>query len=197
MYKVAFNNVTEVTAPTAEPVSLAETKDHLRVDINDDDNLILGLIQAAREYAEEYLGRSLIQRTYRADLPYFADDIWLPRGPVVSIGSIKYWDTSSPSVQQTWAATNYQLYYDVVKRTHGAAFESVYPRPDAVQITYTAGYLDTSSPQAENVPYALKAAMLLMVGDLYEHRESQVLYPGQLLNNPTMTRLLDAFRAYR
>lgn len=197
MYRVNTDHVTQTVAPSSEPVTTAEAKSHLRVDISTDDTLIGNLVTAAREYCELYTGRSFAERTYRADLPGFYDDIWLPHGPVLEISSVKYYDTSSPSTLQTWASTNYQLFYNVLERVHGVSFPSTYTRPDAVQITYTAGYKDQSSPRAENIPQAVQQAILLMVGDLYENRESQILYPGQLLANPTYHALLNAYRIYR
>ena len=41
-----------VTPPAVEPVSLAEMKEHLRVDAVDQDLTIKSLISAARQYAE-------------------------------------------------------------------------------------------------------------------------------------------------
>jgi uncharacterized phage protein (predicted DNA packaging) len=42
-----------------EPISLPEAKRHLRVEFDEDDELIQGLIVAAREYAEGFLNRPL------------------------------------------------------------------------------------------------------------------------------------------
>lgn len=49
-----------ISAPTAEPITLAEAKLHLRVDTTDDDVLITDLIMSAREYAEDFQGRAFI-----------------------------------------------------------------------------------------------------------------------------------------
>ena len=66
-------------APEAELVSLADMKNYLRVeDITEDDDLITGLIKAAREYAETYTGKSLVKKLYTQYLdsfPYFTDTV--------------------------------------------------------------------------------------------------------------------------
>lgn len=56
-----------VTAPTSEPVSLAEAKGYLRVDsdLSADDATITGLIAAARQDAEKITWRALITQTWK------------------------------------------------------------------------------------------------------------------------------------
>lgn len=57
---------------------LTDAKGFLRVSVTDDDALITGLIQAAREVAEVYTGRALAQRTFVQVLdshPYYTDTI--------------------------------------------------------------------------------------------------------------------------
>ena len=193
------HQVTETGTVPAEPVTLAYAKNHLRVDISDDDTLIGNLITAAREYAEIFCARSIVQHTYRADLPGFYDVMQLPLGPVQSISSVKYYDTASPSVLQTLSSSVYSLQKDCVYKNEGASWESVANRPDAVQISYTTGYSDLASPEdsVANVPEAINSAILLLLADLYENRESQVLYPGQLLENRAFRMLLNTYRQYR
>lgn len=72
--------VVSTALPAAEPMTLAQAKQYLRVDAGyaDDDGLITGLITAAREYAERITGRCLAQRTLRQvldSMPYYTDTI--------------------------------------------------------------------------------------------------------------------------
>jgi hypothetical protein len=72
--------VRQTSLPQAEPVTLAEMKNFLRIGntFTDDDQLIAGLIQAAREHAEKITGRAIAQRTFRMVLdshPYYTDTI--------------------------------------------------------------------------------------------------------------------------
>lgn len=66
------------TPPAAEPVTLTVAKSHLRVTIDDDDDLIALYLAAAREGVEAFLARSLVTKGYRQTLdsfPYFTDTI--------------------------------------------------------------------------------------------------------------------------
>lgn len=78
-----------VSAPAAEPLTLKETKEFLRISHNDDDSRISDMIVTARSLAEQWLKRSLVTQSWKLS---FEDDITgtirLPMGPVQSITSI-------------------------------------------------------------------------------------------------------------
>ena len=69
--------MTRISAPAAEPVTLAEAKAHLRVVDAVEDTLISGLIKAAREEVEAATGLALISQNWRLYL-----DCWPPSGLV-------------------------------------------------------------------------------------------------------------------
>ena len=79
------------TPPAQEPVSLADAKAHLRVDVADDDALITRLITGARSELERGLGRALITQSYTYLLDAwpsgFAVD--LPIAPVQSVDQVR------------------------------------------------------------------------------------------------------------
>ena len=52
------------TEPTQEPVTLQEVKEYLRVEDSTDERNIRPLIETARRFAEEHLGRALVSTTY-------------------------------------------------------------------------------------------------------------------------------------
>lgn len=196
--KVSTELLTELSVSSTEPLTVAEAKSHLRVDISDDDTLIGNLITAAREWCEQFCQVSFVQHSYRADLAGFYDVMRLPLGPVQSITHVKYYDTASPNALQTLSSGVYALNHDTVTRNDGQSWESVAYRYDAVQITYVTGWKDTSSPQGTgaSVPEAVVQAMRLLIADFYEHREAQS-YGAQLHENRTARLLLEPYRAYR
>ncbi len=158
-----------VTAPTAEPVTLAEVKLHLRVEDNADDALIAALITAARQHAEHDTRRALVTQTWKLVLDAFPESvITLDRAPVSAVVSVVYIDPEG--VSQTLSAAGYQL--DAVTEpcrlvpAYGSTWPATRAQVNAVTVTYTCGY---GNP--DTVPESIKRWMLLRIGALYENRE--------------------------
>lgn len=161
--------LTLVTAPATEPVTLAEAKAHLRVDVADDDTLIAALIVAAREHAERFTHRALITQTWDWSVDGFPAIIVLPKPRLVSVTSITYMDSVGNS--QTLAVSNYTVDGKSEPGRIVPAFGNQWPVTqgviNAVTVRFVAGYGDASA-----VPQGIKQAMLLMVGHWYDHREA-------------------------
>lgn len=170
-------------APSCEPITLAEAKLHLRVDADDDDDLITALIQGAREWAENYTRRSFVQRGLELRMDSFPAEILLPRGPVQSVTAVKY--TDSAGSLQTVSTDLYQTDLYGTPPRIVLVSGATWPTPklgavNAVLVQYTAGYPEPeTSPQgmADNVPAAVKAAIKILVGYWYENREAAAQVP--------------------
>jgi len=165
--------LTRTKAPEVEPVTLAETKRHLRVDDPDDDALIENLITAAREHVEEVCRRQLLTATWILSLPGFpagGGAIRLPRPPCQE-AEVKYVD-SIGTTQELTAVTDYQVTADdwtaEVSPAYGKSWPAARAVPEAVLVEFEAGYGD----EGANVPASIRAAILLLVGHLYENREA-------------------------
>lgn len=166
------------TAPTSEPVSVAEAKLHCRVDHSTEDDLFTRLIETARIQCEDISGRAFITRTLTAYLDYWPDYIFeLPYPPLATIESIKYYDDAGGAAA-TFASSNYQV--DTTSEPGRVVLKSTANWPsttlrdiNGVEIIYTAGY-----GVAADVPDRYKQAMLLLIGHLYENRESVVVQQG-------------------
>lgn len=169
-------NLTVVTPPSVEPVSLTEAKLHLRVDHSIEDTLITALIQTAREKAEAFTRKRFIETQLRLDLDRFplgGGPIRLPYPPLIEVDSITYLDEDGDQVTLDDAA------YRVVNDPQGATIEPEfdYSWPvtrdvgAAVSVTYKAGYGDS----AATVPGVIKTAMLLLIAHWYENREAVVV----------------------
>lgn len=178
-----FNGLVLATAPAVEPVTTTEAKSQLRVDFADDDTLIAALITAARQVVENITRRALVTQTWDLWLNKFPGErfIELPLPPLQSVTSITYYDDDD--VVATFASTSY---YVDTKREPGRVVlrdDASWPSDslrgaNGVAVRFVAGY-----GLAVAVPQAIKQATLLLVGHLYEHRES-VSDERQLLELP-------------
>jgi uncharacterized phiE125 gp8 family phage protein len=184
-------SLTRTVEPTVEPVSLAEAKRHANVVATDDDTLISALLQAAREQVESDASRALVTQTWRLKLhSFFADLIELPRPPLVSVSSIVYLDQDN--VSQTLPAAYYRVDADrspgVIWRDADYTWPTISDQPNAVTITYVAGY-----GAAAAVPARAKQAILLLVGHWYKSREAV----GQVGSEIALTyqRLINGLKA--
>lgn len=169
-----------VTAPSVEPITTSVAKLHLRVDHSTDDALIDTLCAAARDYVETATRRKMITQTYDLKLdgfPSHDQPIWLPFPPVSSVTSVSYVDTNGDT--QTWSSSYYTT--DLPAGPHARmgrivpAYNYDYPQTreviNAVTVRFVVGYGAAGS----SVPGALLAAMKLLIGHWYEHRESVVV----------------------
>lgn len=156
-----------------EPVSLDDAKRHLRVTSTLDDGYIGGLITAARKYAERRTRRAFITQTWAIKLERFPDSsssLYLPVPPLQSITSITYVDQDGAT--QTWSSGSYKALTSHLPGRVVLEYGEVWPTslrddPEAVVITFVAGYGDA----ATDVPQEIKQAILLMVGHWYANRE--------------------------
>ena len=95
-----------ITAPTTEPITLAEAKLHLRVNNTLEDSLITALITAARQWVENYSMRPLMTQTLQANYDTIIDkEIRLNKFPIQSITSVKYIDLNG--TEQTIDSSTY------------------------------------------------------------------------------------------
>jgi uncharacterized phiE125 gp8 family phage protein len=163
-----------LTAPVSEPVTLAEAKAHVRVTDANSDALITAQITAARQYVEEQLSRALIEQTWELYLDCFPDEeIVLPRPPLLSVTSIKYLDNDG--ALQTLPTTDYKV--DAISEpaqvvvAYGKSWPGTRIERNAVIVTYVAGY----GSAATAVPQAIRQAVLLTIGEMYERREESIV----------------------
>lgn len=168
-----MNYLIKTAQPTSEPVTLAEAQLHLRLDTDGsppshpDDTLVQTLISAARENAEQYTGVTIAQATYQVKSEVSNDQINLQTYPVTAIASVTYED--GDGTLQTVDPVDYTI--DNFQRPARLVFKRNAPTYDTT-VVFTAGYTDGQSPNPYPCPAAVKSAILLMVGNLYENRES-------------------------
>ena len=194
-----------ITGPTFEPVTLAEAKLQLKVEssVTIEDTLITNIIKAVREQAEWYTRRVLCDQTWELRFNIFSQARFdLEKTPTRSITSIKYVDFNG--VEQTIPTTPSCIYsLDTSREPYGAqlGIYQIWPvaRGDqgGIKIRFQTGYAYyTNNVLTDNIPASFKAAILLGIGHLYEHRES-VVSGGSFHEMPMgFYSLLDPYRLF-
>ena len=161
-----------ITPPAAEPVTLQEAKEHLRITGSDEDALLTTFIEVAREYCEEYQNKAYITQTWDLSLDEFPESPYsLPKPPLQSISSIKYYDQDG--TEQEFNATDYLVDTASVKGrislAYGKTWPSVTLQPiNGVVIQFVAGYGDATT----DVPERIRNAIKVLIGQIYENREA-------------------------
>lgn len=156
-----------VAAPTLKVVTLAEAKKHLVVDYGDDDTLIQAYIDAATDHLDGYagiLGRALMSQKWAVQACEWRSCFTIPMQPVKGV-ALKYFDVDN--VEQTVDESFYRVSGQTLWLDSSFTRPAVYHRGDAISAIFTLGETDVA-----NVPAAIKAALLLMIGTLYANREN-------------------------
>lgn len=170
-----YRSLTRQTPPAVEPVTVAEAKAHLRVDISDDDTYIGTLITAAREWCEQYLDRTLVSTQWVMRFDSFPYEIELPRPPISSSGTttaVTLTYTLGDDSTATLSTATYRVDRNstpgVVRQLRAGSWPGNLDDYNAVSVTWWAGYGSTGA----SVPAAIRHAILMLVGHWYESRST-------------------------
>lgn len=159
-----------ITPPAIYPISLADVKDHLKLDPNDDsqDLYLEFLICSVTKYGESYMKRIFINTKFRTYRDIFNNYIKLRRSKLQSLDLFEY------LVNDVFTTVPADLYYN----TDETGFSKIvlkadefYPtdiddRMQAIKIEFTAGY----GEEENDVPCDLRLALLNHIAKVYENR---------------------------
>lgn len=193
MYRDSTQRVTELAGTTPQPpVTLSQVKQHLRVDIDDDDDLLQTYLFGAVDWAETTMNRAVSLRQFLVTRDRFPVGLWrLPMGKVASIESVEYIDDDG--VTQTWDGSplpyeldNASNYAARLRPARNQAWPTTGDYLAAARVTINAGWTTTT------IPYEVRQSILLKVGSFYESR-----VPGDADPNIIDKAATDLLLAYR
>lgn len=207
-------NITVISPPPFEPVTLVEVYRHLRLtpdhagspgeETHPDDAMLSSHITAAREYVETATRRALVQQTIRLSCGAFprycygwwpafranmVERVLLRRPPLIRVERVYYFD--GDNAQQTIDADSYFVTDDQVPElrfSSSFAVPTTYDRPDALRVEYVAGYAPDGSPSTTQEEYA---------GNVPDTLKNAVLIGVQLLYDNLATADRDALEKMR
>lgn len=163
MYKVT-------TPPTTEQIlsyiPLDDVKLQLGISHDAFDARLTDTLLAAYAWAESFTGRALLPQTVVATFASWGD-VELTRTPLQSITTVKYYVDDT---LETMESSDYRLlagselsgdFYFKATPSHDTV-------PDAIQITYAAGWEESSK-----IPADVKSAILMRAADLWNSRTNR------------------------
>lgn len=164
-----------IESPSTElPVDLVEAKKHLRTDdLSHEDSVIAAMVMAAARDIERQYGMAMLTQTvkeYWSAFPCAESEPMLLRiQPVQGVASVEYLDENG--LTQTWDAEEWAWggYNGAtfIVPTPDSAWPATWKTPNAVTVTYVAGWGDGP----ESVPYNIAQALKLQVAASFERRE--------------------------
>ena len=158
------------TAPTSEPLTIDEAREHLKVDISTDDMLISSLIIAAREYYEKFQRppRVLMTQTREKYLESWPAENYIElTSPLVSVTSVSYYGTDDTpyTIESGDYYVDTKSFVGRVGLAYGKSWPTTTLRPfNGICIRYVCG--------AAAADEMIKAGLKLLIGHLYENREA-------------------------
>jgi uncharacterized phiE125 gp8 family phage protein len=159
--------IIELTPPLVEPLTLFEMRAHLRLDTQDEDDLLVLLSTVAREHLERETGLVLAARDFRLCLDDWPEGgiVTMARGPVRAVTSVIVYD--GEGVPQSVDLDGHLL--DGEARPARLWLRAV-PEPgramNGIEVEFSAGFGESGA----DVPQTLKRAMLLHVAAMFAVR---------------------------
>jgi uncharacterized phiE125 gp8 family phage protein len=156
-----------VEGPAVEPVSLSEMKAHLRLDHDGEDDLVAGLVTAARQMVETAARRVLISQSWRVMLHAFPQSRFapLPVSPVIAVDAVRVFDADgiatdlAPDGFETDSLSDPPRVWFVETPSPGRARHGI-------AIDVRAGF----GPAPHDVPATLRLAIKIVVARWFENR---------------------------
>lgn len=181
-----------IVTPPEPLVTVAAAKDHLKVDDDEQDALIEGIIAAVSTHLDGpqgILGRAIGLQELQARFDAFEPlaEVSLPCSPIVALTAIEWLGADRQT--RTGDLADVELIGHDVLPVRSAPWNGLYVGREALRVTYRAGY--------DEVPAAIRVAALMMVDDLFRNRGSVTSYDLSTVPTPaTPWALLSPYRVF-
>lgn len=161
-----------VSTTGTEIVSVADAKAYMRVDTSDDDTLIGTMIEQARIWCENYIGKDIVAKSRQYYLEEVNNRFSIPFSPLDSISSVTVEGSSADY-------DTYGLYDEIIELDQ-------LPAQD-IKVSYSTLGMDNG---------LLQQAILQLVSTYYDNRADFIVLQGvSFVKVPTeVTQILNSFK---
>ena len=152
-----------------EPIVLSEVRDYLKIETEQEDALLLGLISAARRACETYIGRFLIAQEWCLTLNGFSEKgCDIPFSPVMEIIKIEIMgDDAFEEVPKDYYYLDKSSLMPRVAFENGRNMPEVKVSHSGIKIYFKVGFGEDWNA----VPEDIRQGILYWISAVYEHRE--------------------------
>jgi uncharacterized phiE125 gp8 family phage protein len=187
-----------VTTATDDAITLEEIKDHLRVERGEtnEDEYLERLRDVATEHVQDLTGLKLLTSVWNSYYDNWPphDHIDLPYAPLQTVTStgVTYTPSTGGSLKFSstgWAKDTVSMPPRVVLKYNDDWPSEQLDMNNPVCVRATYGYTTSSK-----IPASIKHAMLLMIGNWFEHRESVVMGASPAEIPRYITNMLDRYK---
>ncbi|GAB5457388.1 MAG: hypothetical protein Hens3KO_04180 [Henriciella sp.] len=161
-----MTDLTVITPPAEEPVSLSQAKDYLRIGHDGEDGLLLELISSARARLERVAGLALISRALKLTWTRWPGSLGgrgviIAPTPATGISSVAIFDADDLSTDHTG-----RFSFECGRlRLRSWSMVPAVPYDGRVEIEFEAGF-----GSAAQVPEDLKLAVKRLIAEAYGER---------------------------
>jgi uncharacterized phiE125 gp8 family phage protein len=165
-----------LTEPTVSILGITETKNFLKVEHTEDDDLIEDIIiPAAVSFVEDETYIDTSPRQWQQNQEGDVEEIELFKGPVISVDEIKYYEDFDSTGSLLTESTDFRIAGQNL--VHVDSFWDKQRKFDGYQIKYTTGLFTSGNYTSSTDPRLakFKKAALRFASWLYENREMYVV----------------------
>jgi uncharacterized phiE125 gp8 family phage protein len=182
-----------VTPPASEPVSLAEAKLYLKLDGDDENDLVASLIAAARLTIEAASRKQLIAQTWRLVLKRWpSEPLRSPLSPLLAVTGAALRSSANVVTPLPNVVGQIMAGVDPPAITLGSPQPVLVPPDGQLEIDLLTGF----GPAATDVPASLRQAVLMQMARWFENRGDHVTGADASLA-PEIMALVNPFRGMR
>jgi len=163
-----------ISPPLVRPVTLDQIKQHIRIDNDTEDALLLNYCDAATDYIEANISKFLIKRVVRQFVDQMPEkhEILLNAEPVSAVSAVRIYDGEGNPQEILSSAYRFYQYESPPRLQFDSSLRS-FSHCNGIEIDMVAGFGESGA----DLPQSITRALLVLIAHWYEYRGTNA--PGE------------------